>query len=129
MAKLSTIKRLIMEDFPSDHRKWLGKLITPLNSFLEQVYKVLTKGITIDDNLKAEQTQLVLNAGETTRKIKWTLNEKPNVVLIGKITYDNGDLPSTQISMYWSYANSQITVNFLGLDVTTKYRILIIGMV
>lgn len=127
--RLSTVKKIIIEDFPSEQRKWLPKLTLPLNTFLDQAYKALIKGITIRDNLKAEITSLTLLAGETSRKIKWGLNEKPSVCILGNIVYDNGEVPTTQITMYWVYANGQIEVTFLGLDANSKYKITILGMV
>ena len=127
--KLSTIKKIIVEDFPQDLRGWLPKLATPLNSFLEQVYKVLAKGITISDNLKAEKTTLTVFAGEETKSIRWSLNERPSLVLLGSATYSDGNIPVTQITINWVYSNGQILVTFYGLDGVSKYRVTIVGVV
>lgn len=127
--KLSTIKKIVLEDFPQDLRSWLPKLATPLNSFLDQVYKVLAKGITIADNLKAEKTTLTIFAGEETKSIRWGLNERPTLVLLGSITYSDGNIPVTQISINWVYLNGQIAVTFYGLDGVSKYKATIVGVV
>lgn len=127
--KLSTIKKIIIEDFPSEQRKWLPKLTVPLNNFLEQGYKALAKGLTISDNLRAETTRLRILAGETTRKIRWTQVEKPTVCFLGGITYNNGVAPDTVIVMYWTYAEGQITLTFKGLDAAEIYDVVIFAMV
>lgn len=47
------IKRIIKEDFPADVQKWIDILLYPLNQNIEQTNQILTKNITLNDNIVA----------------------------------------------------------------------------
>ena len=130
MAKFSTIRRLVVEDYPKTVRPWLNKMIYVLNPFLEQVYTALVNGITYRDNLKSKIISLSLLVGETDKLVKWDLNERPTSVVLGQISKKDGTHPTNQITMTWLYTQSdQIDIKFNGLDASTEYRVTLIGQV
>lgn len=48
--KLPTIKKILREDLKAAP-DWVGRLIDPINSFMESVYTALNKNITLYDNV------------------------------------------------------------------------------
>lgn len=127
MSKISASKKLILDDFPTEVRKWLTKLIEPLNSFQEKVYAALTNGITVADNLKSLKSTQVLDAGQTLIKIKYTLNEKPSFVAVEVSSQDGSPVPP------WSKVikeeNGTLFVTFNGLSGSVKYNVTIVAIV
>ena len=130
MAKFSTIRRLVVEDYPKEVRPWLNKMIYILNPFLEQVYTALVNGLTYRDNAKAKIIPLNIYLAETDKLIKWDLNERPTAVFIGKIEVTDGTHPTNQITMTWLYTQAdQLDIKFNGLDAAKEYRVTLIGQV
>jgi hypothetical protein len=130
VAKLNTIRRLVVEDYPKEVRTWLNSMIYILNPFLEQVYTALVNQLTYQDNLKAQVNRLNLMSGETDKLVRWGLNEQPTSVILGQILKSDGTHPTNQITMTWLYTQSgQLSIKFNGLDASTEYRATIIGQV
>jgi hypothetical protein len=129
MSKISSTKKIIVEEFPNEVRSWLKKLIEPLNRFLEQVYYALVNGLTIRDNLKAQVKSVTVLANQTyPLKTAWDLNERPTAVLVAQITESTaGTVPVYSLS--WVYDNGTIELTFVGLNSAKKYNVLILGMV
>ena len=127
--KLNSIRKIALEDYPEEIRSWFVKLTYTLNPFLEQVYSIAVNGITLADNLKAQTFKLTILAGETTKSVSWTLNERPTSVHLGQILKADGNHPDNSITMTWTYINGQIKCKFFNLDSSTKYQITIIGQV
>lgn len=129
MAKISSTKKFILEDFPAEIRPWLKKLLEPLNKFLEQVYYSLVQGLTLTDNMKSSM-QTVKFTAETVPSVKvaWTLNEKPSAVFVAQMSDDSGAVVPPY-SVTWVYDQGQITVKLNGLTAASKYTIKILGMV
>lgn len=50
--KLPTIKKIMREDL-KNAPDWVGRLIDPVNSFMESVYTALNKNITLYDNISS----------------------------------------------------------------------------
>ena len=130
MAKFSTIRRLVVEDYPKEVRPWLNKMIYILNPFLEQVYTALVNGLTYRDNVKGQVFSLTISAGETDKLLKWDMNEKPTSVTLAQIALTNGTHPANQITMTWLYTQSdQLDVKFNGLNASNEYKVTLIGQV
>ena len=130
MAKLNTIRRLVVEDYPKEVRPWLTKMIYILNPFLEQVYTALVNGLTLRDNSKAQVFSLTISAGETDKLLKWDVNEKPTSVTIGQIVKTDGTHPTNQITMTWLFTQeNQLSIKFNGLNSSNEYSATIVGLV
>jgi hypothetical protein len=139
--KLPSYARIISEEIPSEPRKWIGKLIDPLNSFMLSIKNGLNKGLTINDNMSgALKTVTVTN---NTVAFSYETNQNPKAVIIGgwsdltnsawvPTTYTYTDtvpdpdvvvVVTSGISLKWSYADSVITCTFYGLDSSHKYNV------
>ena len=130
MASIPSFKRILREKFPSD-LKWMGLLLTPLNSFMEDISLALNKRLTISQNMDAELKQITVN-GSYPVKVSWGRPSRPTVGLIGKIERsDNSSVSlSNAASLVWSYNQAgQIQIDGMpGLDDTSikQYKITLV---
>jgi hypothetical protein len=132
MAKLTAIKRFILEDFPAEPRKWLIKLIAPLNQFLDQTLTALQGGLTIRDNFKATTYQLSVSANQAyPMRLSYGLNERPTDVRIASLVENSGapTAPTAAPFPYWTYDNGQLSVTFIGLDASKKWSVTLVAQV
>jgi hypothetical protein len=129
LSKISSTKKVILEDLPAEVRPWMKKLIDPLNRFLEQTYYALVQGLTTADNLKA-QVNTITVAANTTYPIEyaWKLNERPTAVWVANISDTTGALVPA-FSTSWTYDNGQVKVTLNGLTAANKYTLKLIGLV
>jgi hypothetical protein len=147
MARIPTLKRLPIEDF-KDQSGWIGKLLEPLNQFLQIVTYALTNQITFSQNIDAQivnltiSTKKALTTGPTGQPDYATLYEAPsfrvstNNTPQGVLVWMIKDLTtSSELMKYgatidWSYANGSIQINNItGLEPDHKYaiRLLVCG--
>ncbi len=128
--KISSIKKLILEEFPVEIKPWLDKLFQPLNKALSQTNQALSGQLTIGDNVKGAVIRIGVVAN--TARFTWTINEKPNAIFVGSIIEDSaapGTIPTYSIGTWTIDSSNQIIVPFSGLDVAKKYKVKIIGLV
>lgn len=130
--KLSSVARLIIEDFPQEVRSWLPKLIQPLNDHLGQVSGILNRGITLRDNEKAQVYDVSIpKSASYPLKLAYSLNERPTAVLIGYLAEDNANqsVPAAAYSVHWIYSGGRLDITFIGLDSTKKFKATLIAKV
>ena len=113
--RITTQKKVVVEDFEASSRPLVTRLAQILNSFLDQVAQALTSNITLADNLKAKVFKAELASGVSTLSFSWDLNEKPTAVYIGSLTRTDGAVPPVH-SLYWTYADKQVSCTITGLD-------------
>ena len=129
MAKINATKKLVLEEYPSEVRSWLVKLIDPLNRFLEQAYFALVNGLTLRDNLKSQVQELTLFENQTYPvKYSWRLNERPTIVTVGQI-YDTSGALVPVYSFSWIYNNGTVEATFNGLTAANEYKVVLVGQV
>lgn len=123
--KLSNIKRLLVEDFPSQ-AEWIDKLLVPLNTFVDQVSQALDRGLTIGDNLDQQVNQITF-LGADTISFKVNTRNRPQGLTVSRFETLSGTAPTSAPFPTWTYSStdSTITVNswFGGLTTTAKYRV------
>jgi hypothetical protein len=131
VSTLPPIQRLSLEDFPTDQKKWLGKLLSPLNQFMESVYQSLNQGLTLKDNMAATVLETQLE-GQFPAKMSWTLKSKPVAVLLGQVERVDGTTVSlaSAVGLRWSY-NGQGTLQIdqitgITPSSTVKYRVTLV---
>lgn len=61
MAKFD-LRRITKEDFPSKYSDLLGKLLLPLNSAIESLRLGLSNGLTVGENMAAQETVIRVTA-------------------------------------------------------------------
>lgn len=126
MARIPPTKRLLTEDFP-DQKAWIGKLIQPLNQYMEIASAALNRGLNVSDNLDAQIETLTLTEGQTVR-FKVTTRARPLGVIISSHANLAGSSPSISAALYpvWEYipATNQIKISKIyGLNSGEKYRL------
>jgi hypothetical protein len=112
--KLPTFKRIVSEEFP-EQRKWLPKLIAPLNSFLEQVTQGLNKNITVQDNLDAEIKTITVSEFPYI----FSYSKPPKSVTVGKYP----SLPTGTGIVTWYYTGTALSVSIDGFSPTQKDKL------
>lgn len=125
MAKISSSKKVVIEELPSEHRGWFQKVTGVINPFMEQVYQILTQGITISDNLKAQKITTTVSVNQVYPiAIKYNLNDKPYAVHIASIQEDNSSNQAVQKhSLTWYYNDGTLNLYFDGLDAAKRYTV------
>lgn len=123
MAKISTIKRLLKEDFPQ--QSWIDKLLQPLNQFMETFVTALNKNLTMD-NIKGSLPTITYTTTAENR-FKAGIGGTPKVVMIGKVVPKSGnwsDITGSPV-VVWDYMHQtdQVDIkNITGLA-AGKYEI------
>lgn len=131
--KTPSFKKLIIEKFP-EQAGWVGGMITPINSFMDDIVNGLNKRLTIRENLNGDILSFT-TSGQYPIKIKWDRPTKPTIGWIGGISRVNGatiDL-TTAVTLIWSYnQEGQVQIdNLIGLDdsASKTYKITTIFLV
>lgn len=125
--RITSKKKVVVEDFESETRPLVQRLAQILNTFLDQVTQALTSNLTLVDNLKAKVHQTQLASGVSSLKFSWDLNEKPTAVYVGSLTRTDGVIPPV-FSLHWTYADKQISCTLTGLG-SAVHNITIIAQV
>lgn len=131
MAKLPSIRQILLEEFP-DQSDWIGKLLGPLNTYLRTVYRILDQNITLSDNLQADIRDVEVESATPNLKIRNTLKLKPTSILIGNIRRSDGTsftltaAPFIQWELTGDF-NIKIT-NIVGVtpSSTTKFKLTLV---
>ena len=123
--KISSAKKIINEEIPSAQRDWFTKVTSVINPFFDQVYKILTNGISIGDNLKAQKFSVEIVANQVYPiEVAYTLNEKPYAVHVAQIRETNSTSQVVQNhSFNWYIENNVLKLYFAGLDSSKAYSV------
>jgi hypothetical protein len=127
--RLNSAKKLIPEDYPEKDYELVRRLADALNPFIFSVFTAISKQITLYENLKAQTFTINLEAGESTKEIKYDLNERPNAVYIGNALKSDNTQVSEAITISWILNQGSLNVKFIGLNAATKYKITLIAQV
>jgi hypothetical protein len=124
-VKLTNVRRLLAEDFPD--QKWIGKLLQPLNQFIENVTQALTKNLTVADNLD-QQISEVTFTGNASVQFKAALRTRPRGVVVSDVQTVTGTAPTAAVQpASWSYNSADQTITISswhgGLHSSSKYRV------
>lgn len=122
--KLSS-QKLSVEGY-KDQASWIGKLFTPLNQFISQVYSGFNNNLTVEDNFYQEIKDISFLNDATcfpiTTKLKF--NKYPQMVILGSCITSTGTYPSVQPIVQWSFKDGQLLVNAVsGLTANLKYNV------
>lgn len=135
--KLDSVKRILVEDFPSKYRDLLDPLLGIVNNFMENVTVLLTKNISFEDNILCQVKEIDVTAPIAPSTPYTFRNEIGNRVgafqcrgIIVKNVLNLTDNTPLTGAPFISFANtqqSQIRIdNITGLTSGKKYRITII---
>jgi len=131
--KITTFKKIVSEDFPSESRDVVKRLATILNPYLEDLSKSITNNLSIGDNYKSKTVVVPLDVGVSTGTFSWTANEKPTCCLVGQLTTAK-ELVSQAYSFTWVLTYTpeklyQVSWKLFGLDALKKHDLTIIALV
>jgi hypothetical protein len=122
--RIPPLKRLTAEDF-KDQSVWIGKLLGPLNDFMNTVVTFL------QDSIKHQVKELEFTQATDVYPIKFTsaLPTAPVGLWVVK-AQENDSSPATLTSAiwaHWEYKNGLVQINsFSGLTNGQKYKISVI---
>ena len=122
--KLSN-QKLSIEGFP-EQASWIGKLFTPLNQFISQVYSGFNNNITVADNLFQEikSVTFVNDATCFPITVKLKFNVMPSFVMLGTCITSTGTYTTVYPLLTWSFSNGELKINSIsGLTSNLKYTI------
>lgn len=122
------LKRFNEGDYPNAP-SWFSEFLGVLNRFMEQVVLIMSKNITIGDNVTGRyfettfKTQADYATGGFSRIfISWPFPVKPNTVLIAQISAASTIL--TPVSVQWIYGSRGLTITYIaGLTASTDYTV------
>lgn len=129
MAKISSSKKIVVEDFPAEGRALISKLASILNPFIDQVVTALSKKLTTADNFKEKTYTFILAEGVSSQVVAWEYNEKPTMVQIGNLSKRNGIAPSNAFSMSSYHSDRKITLTFQGLDPASSHDVTVVAQI
>jgi hypothetical protein len=127
--RLNNAKKIIPEDFSEKDYDLVRRLADALNPFIFGVFTAISKQITLYENLKAQTFTVSLEAGESTKDLRYELNERPNAVFIGNALYSDSTQVAEAITVSWVIVSGNLQVKFLGLNASKKYKITLIAQV
>jgi hypothetical protein len=127
--RLNNAKKIIPEDFSEKDYDLVRRLADALNPFIFGVFTAISKQITLYENLKAQTFSVSLEAGESTKDLRYELNERPNAVFIGNALYSDSTQVAEAITVSWVIVSGNLQVKFLGLNASKKYKITLIAQV
>lgn len=132
MGRLPSIKNLKTEDY-LEQKSWIGKLLAPLNQFMQVVYSTLNGGIEFGTNIRSQVTEVTYEVGVTSFPIRFQSSiGKPQGLLVVNVV-DISDTPTTLSAAVfpdWSYVQGMVHINALvGLSTAgKKYRLTVISL-
>ena len=125
MARINP-QRFTLEDFP-EQQDWLGKLFSPLNQFLGDVFRSYKNQLNIEDNLFQEIKEIKFKNSSVNfpLKFKTKFNSIPKgCVTIYILNNDTGTI-AAEIPIYvWSYSSQEFIISSItGLTTDVNYTV------
>lgn len=119
-------QKFTTEDF-TDQQSWIGKLFSPLNSFIGEIVTNFTNGITVEDNLFQEIKEIKYVNTATNFPLKFTTKFKQHPRGVFPIYLLNNTLGSYSLLqpwVVWSYSDGQVIISDIdGLTASSTYTI------
>lgn len=134
MAKLPTITGLKREDF-KDAPSWIDRLLSPLNSFIRNVYDALNGSLTFGDNVSGFIKEFTITAGaastDNTASFLHGLKTQPSGVLVMQALAQGSNYApiANAVTISWRRGVGTIIIDAItGLTNGTQYtlRVLVI---
>lgn len=122
MSLVPTLKRLVVEDFP-EQQSWIGKLVSPLNLFVQAVNAALGNGLTWSENIAGAVRTLDIRSGDT---LTFSSAFKPiGVWVVAVSPLEVGAVCTAAVFADWEWTQSgSVNVkNLFGLTAGKKYKV------
>lgn len=118
-------RKLSVEGF-AEQASWLGKLLTPLNAFMGQVFTIFQNNITIEDNLFQEikSIQFVNETSNFPLKFTTKFNKYPAFVIAGTCIDSTNAYTSVYPLIKWTFADGVLSISSIsGLTTSHVYTL------
>ena len=133
MGTLPSQKRILREDL-KEAPKWIIKLITPLNSFMETVYSTLNRNVTFNENIACQIQDVeftISNNYPTTFTTNGTLSFSKSirtkgigVIILQVVDKTSGLVITNGVTADWTELNGKIIIRHIsGLAQDKKYSV------
>lgn len=125
---LPDVRRLNREDF-QDAPQWLDPMLNTLNSFMDSVYNIFNRNVSLTDNLNIQLTTISVetdgSGNITPVKIKTTVRGRVNGIVVIRAVSDSGNSQAPFVDYIQS--ENIITISKIaGLNLSTKYKIIML---
>lgn len=129
MSRIFQVTTIRTEDFPSEQRQWMPRLLTPINLFITNVTQLLNGRVQFVDNIPARDVNLSFSYAGRPQRFRWDLPLQPNILWVGR-AFENGAL--IPLCSTWNYDadSDNVIVDFFKLTGATltqgaQYRIFV----
>lgn len=111
---LPSLKRLTKQNTPEE-------ILVVLNNFMQTVFSILNKGITIQDNFQTQEFETKVNGSRPTLSFPCTLQRPAKMVFVAQV---RGTAPLTAVVPNWRQIGTTLEItNITGLSAGVDYRI------
>ncbi len=111
MSLIPALTTLRSEDFDPEQRKWIGKLLFPLNQFLLAATSSINGNITLGDNIPC-QTQVLKftygGSGDFPKKFLWKQASRPVEIRVAQALEDDDGVA---VVIAWTYSGTQVSIS------------------
>lgn len=132
MGQVPQTKRLVLEDFDGQ-QEWIGKLVDPLNSFMQETVSLVNKSLTFGDNFNGAVLSLVWTG--SAKSLAWKLKARPVAAWIGSIrTHPDNAAPTglSAFNLVWDFTQGGefkvVEVPGLSASASNPYKLTIIAV-
>lgn len=134
MAGLPTTKKIYRVDLGQDIPLWVDNLLSPLNSFIEQVYTAFDRNLTLPNNVSSQLETIEFTTKSTYSSsfdfeeisIRRKIPRYASYLIIGNVMdSSNPQIKfTTPVFPSWLDDNGLIKIRYIsGLTNSTKYKI------
>lgn len=111
MARLPQSSTIRTEDFPAEVRKWVPRLLTPLNLFITSAINLLNGNLTFVDNIPAQDLNFNFTYASASQRFTWNNSRAPKLAWVGMAS-ENG---TAFIALpFWSFdaSTQMVSIDF-----------------
>ena len=118
-------RKFSIEGF-GEQASWIGKLFTPLNAFISQVFMAFNNNLTVSDNLYQEIKTVSFVNETSSFPIKFTtkFNKYPELVVLGHCVDSTGTFTTVYPMMKWSFSDGVLSISSISnLTASANYTL------
>lgn len=130
MGKIKATRKLVTEQFPAEHRSWLGNMFGLLNQFITEVVSALNGGIIFGENITGVERVLdfvyTSQTASFPQKFLWTLAAKPVSLQVCQ-ALENDE--AVILNLLWEYTDTnEVSVTYATkIDTSATLSALVAG--
>lgn len=129
MSRLPTHKNIQIENFPSEHKKWVSLLLGPVNQFFGVIYSALNGNLEFGINIKSQIFEFThdVDNGELPIKFQSNIGRPQGVVILKVANLTDETTLTVAPFIEWDFIQNQVRLNnIIGLPAGKKFQISIL---